>query len=230
MGDPIRLHLVTQIYRPQAEAELHRMLTCIVRNAELSFVWKLTVLAENINVNFRDDKIHVERIKSRATYADLMTLQSPPVLQQSTHFAIVNSDIFLSHDVGRLLERISRPSSVVALSRHEYWGELHPNPMASQDLWVFRSHPFAETLIDCSRLRLGVGGCDHLFAMGLYSYGYNIWNSCLNCEIRHNDPRLKLVYADPYYGTCFYPMPCKIEDIEQTTPSYAIRQVRRPLQ
>jgi predicted SAM-dependent methyltransferase len=221
------LHLVVQLYG-QAGSEPHeRMLKCISENSKLDFVKKITVVWESANKTSNNKKIVIVPSQSRASYTDLLKFSQHMRDETITHIAVANTDILLSEDVLRVMKRITRNSSAAAVSRTEMTGDLCQNPKLSQDLWIFKKHRFTPKLLDRCDYQLGVAGCENLFAMALYSHGYNIWNPCLDCKVIHNDPAPKREWSDRYYGSYLFLPPCKVEEVDTTSPKYEGSHIRQ---
>ena len=214
------LHLVVQLYGEAGSMPHERMIDCIYKNSEIDFVSKITVLCEGEKL-FANSKIRSLPAKGRSSYADLMNIaQESSTKKEITHFAISNTDIFLTQDIADVMEKIVDSSAVAAISRTEMNGRLVEPPKSSQDLWVFKSHAFSPKVLRSTWQQLGIAGCEHLFAMSLYSHGYDIWNPCLDCQLIHNDPSPKIQWADRYYGTYLFLPPCNISDVGSVSPEY----------
>lgn len=223
----LRLHLVVQLYGMPSSASRERILKCIVDNSRLSFIQKITVVCEQYLHDFGNKNIDSIKSSTRATYADLLRVANARSSDVITHFAIANSDIFLSGDILRLMERISQCSTVAAVTRTELSGHLFPHPRYSQDLWLFKIHNPTQKVLNECEYRLGIAGCEHLFALALYAHGYDIWNPCHDCKIVHNDPNPAYHWDDRYYGSYLYLPPCTIADVEFARPRYELRIERR---
>jgi len=218
------LHLLVQLYQSRDSAANARMLECIQRNAELDFVQRITVLSEGPGPAIQHKKLKVVPITTRATFTDFLRTAACPVQRddETSHFAIANTDIFLSADIKSVLEKITASSTVVALTRRERDGELPRSPQATQDVWIFKNHNLAAGVIETSSYCLGIPGCENLFAASLFSHGYRIWNPCLDCNAVHNDPAPKTSWPDWYYGLFLHIPPCRVEDVESQSPKYKV--------
>jgi predicted SAM-dependent methyltransferase len=221
------LHLIVQLYGEHGSPARERILSCIRENSKLSFIQKITVICENQKQSFEETNIHTIISKRRATFADLLRVGASLGDSLVTHFAIANSDIFLSDDLARLMKRLSKPSSVAALTRTELNGQLFHQPSYSQDLWLFQVHSPIQEVLNSTNYHLGVAGCEHLFAMTLYTHGYDLWNPCLDCKIIHNDPVPKTQWSDRYYGSYLFLNPCLVEEAGSAEPSYEIHLCRK---
>ncbi len=221
------LHLIAQIYRPRTAEHLQRMIDCIEHNAELPFVQGITLLDEDSGVKWTSKKIRALPVIKRASYADLINAVSATGPLECSHFALMNSDIFLTGDVHTLLDRIDKLSTVAAVTRRELNGQLRPQPQCSQDIWIFKTHQPSTDLVESCRFRLGVAGCENLFAMCLYAHGYEVWNPCTNCIITHNDPSPRMNFPEWLFGAYLWLPPCTMEDVEAKQPSYLVRVVRK---
>jgi hypothetical protein len=221
------LHIIAQIYRPTQRDHLDRMIECIEHNASLEFVRRITLLDEDSGVYWANDKVHVIPVHKRASYADLLTIAASPAQQFSSHYALLNSDIIISDDILKLLQRVTSASTVAAITRRELDGELRLSPQASQDAWIMKAHELPSGLLDACYFRLGIAGCENLFAMSLYAHGYNLWNPCGDCTILHNDPQPRMSFPEWVYGAYLWLPACNIEDVENSTPSYELRVIRR---
>ena len=224
---PLGLHLVVQLYgQPQSKAH-ERMLECIQKNSELEFVKRITVVCEGKRTEFRDKKIKAIASNRRASYADLLKAAQSYSSEEVTHFAVANTDIFLTEDILCVMRKITKTSSLAAISRTETNGQLIAEPKVSQDLWIFKAHQIIPRVLAQCEYLLGIAGCEHLFAMSLYSHGYDIWNPCLNCQVIHNDPNPKNQWADRYHGSYLFIPPCDTNDIGSTQPKYEVSLMRR---
>lgn len=221
------LHIIAQIYRPTQRDHLDRMIECIERNASLEFVRRITLLDEGSGVNWANDKIHVIPVNRRASYADMLSIASSTTHQFSSHYALLNSDIIISDDILKLLQRVTSTSTVAAITRRELDGELRLSPQASQDAWILKAHDLPSDLLDACYFRLGIAGCENLFAMSLYAHGYNLWNPCGDCTIVHNDPQPRMSFPEWVYGAYLWLPACKIEDVENSPPNYELQVIRK---
>ncbi len=221
------LHLVAQFYRPPQREHLDRMVECIQRNADLEFVRGITLLDEDSGVDWENEKIRVVPTKRRASYADMLMVASDNEDVLYSHYALMNSDIILSADIRQLLPRITKPSTVAAITRRELDGSLRPQPKCSQDAWIFKARKPPGDLLDACFFRLGIAGCENLFAMSLYAHGYDIWNPCADCTITHNDPAPRMTFPQWVFGAYLWLPPCAIGDVEATAPRYEVKVVRK---
>lgn len=199
------------------------MIDCIEHNAALPFVDAVTLLDQDSGVRWQSSKIRAIPTATRASYGDLLATDSSTRKNGATHLAITNSDIYLSHDVERLLQRINKQSTVTAITRREHNGQLYKQPKYSQDTWIFKTHPISNDVIKACDVELGIAGCEHLFAMALHCHGYSIWNPCLDCIIKHNDPTPHSQYNKRLYGAYLWLPPCRIDNVENVAPAYEVR-------
>lgn len=214
------LHLAVQTFNTN-ESTKNRIIECIHSNLAKNWIGKITILDEGFGVGLPvDSKISVIPISKRATYSDFMKVMFNENSSIYSHFGIANSDIFFSDDVESLLFKIKKTSTAICLTRHELAGGLCHNPKDSQDAWIFRQHSPASRLLDSSQYELGIAGCEVCFATALYSYGYDLWNPYIDCEITHNDPNPRIHFSDRYQGAYTLIHPCKLEDIEKTPSVY----------
>ena len=222
------LHLIIQLYGNENDIHFKRMSECIYKNAELNFVKMITIVCDlNTTPPPNGDKIRVLFSDKRSSYANLLSCALPSDKGQgTTHFALANSDIFLSGDIYKCMENITHASHVAAISRREINGRLVENPYCSQDLWLFKSHDPSPQLLESSWNLLGIAGCEHLFAMSLYCHGYSIWNPCLDCSILHNDPIPKTSWEKRYFGSYLFLPPCSIAEIAAKPPKYKFNFAR----
>ena len=222
------LHLFVQLYIPPQEEHLHRMLTCIASNARLAFVSAITVLSEGVAVEVQQDHVRVVPVTGAMTFASMLEHASLSCCSAATHFAIGNTDIQLTSDLEALLPKLDSASTAVALTRHEWNGSLYERPLWSQDLWVFRRHdPSADLLRSCD-FRMGVAGCESLFAMALYAHGYDIWNPCLDCRVIHHDPAPRTDFPDRYHGAYLCLPECRLAEVGVGRPAYRFIVNRLP--
>lgn len=223
----LNLHLIVQLYGKPGSDVRDRMTDCITNNANIDFVSKITVMCESGQSSFSSKKIDILKSNGRATYADLLKIAQARSAPSVSHFAIANTDIILTPDILSLMDRLSEFSSVAAITRTESNGQLFAQPKYSQDFWIFKAHSFIQRVLGECGYKLGVAGCEHLFAMALYAHGYNIWNPCLDCKIIHNDPAPKLQWSDRYHGSYLFLPPCRIADVESEKPAYQVHLSRR---
>lgn len=220
----LSLHLIVQLYGNKDDLHFKRMSECIRKNAEFDFVEMITVVCDLGSAVPPDGgKIRVLFSDIRGSYASLLACaRSYDVVQGTTHYALSNTDIFLSNDIYKCMEQITHASHVAAISRTEMSGHLVEKPYCCQDLWLFKSHSPSPRVLESSWNLLGVAGCEHLFAMSLFCHGYNIWNPCLDCKIIHNDPSPKKIWDDSerYFGSYMFLPPCSIAEIATKPPQY----------
>jgi hypothetical protein len=222
------LHLFVQLYKPAQQDHFDRMLECLASNTRLPFVAAVTVMADGVTLDGADDRLRVVPISGPMTYASLLEQAASSCCPEATHFAIANTDIFLTADLEAVLFRLRDASHVVALTRHESNGSLYAMPLWSQDLWLFKAHAPSPALLKSCDYRLGVGGCESVFAMSLYSHGYQLWNPCLDCRIIHNDPSPRHDFPSRYYGAYLFMPECRILDVGAGQPAYQMSIKRSP--
>lgn len=226
---PLNLHLVVQIYGKPDTPSHSRMVACIEQNSRLDCISKISVLSENPEIYTGSGKVEIVPLVRRATFADCLKMCRSGKDELFTHFAIANTDIFLSEDLDRLLSRLDSKSTVAAVSRREADGSLCSDPKFSQDVWIFKSHCLDNEVLACAEYELGVAGCENLFARSLYEYGYDLWNPCLDCCFIHNDPEPKTAWDRRYYGIYLLLNPCSIDAVGEAPPSYGTGLHRRLL-
>jgi hypothetical protein len=227
LGSGPRLHLVVQLYRARSEDLFRRMCECIVANLGFDFVSRVTIVSENVEININNPKVAIVRVDKRLAYKDLLEVAFSDSKGHFSHVAISNTDIFLTDALRPLFNKVTKKSTVVALSRQELDGRPHQNPKFSQDFWLFLPHKPDDALMDACVFRLGIAGCEHMFAMALYSHGYSIWNPSVDCIVRHNDPNPRHAFYERYQGAYLFLPPCKTEDVEERDPRYEISIGRR---
>lgn len=220
MTEP-RLHLVVQLYGEVNSSSYLRMVDCINRNSELDCISKISVLAENPNNYTGWGKVEIVPIYRRASFADCLRVCRLEENSLATHFAIANTDIFLSEGLDRLLPALKCDSFVAAVSRRELDGSLCSDPKYSQDVWVFKSHWIGDDVLAFAEYELGVAGCENLFARTLHEYGYDLWNPCFDCRFVHNDPEPKTTWARRYFGFYLLLNPCAIDAVGAEPPCYS---------
>ena len=225
----LSLHLVVQIYGEPGTPSHSRMIACIEENSRLDCISRISVLSENPQAYVGSGKVVIVPIARRATFSDCLKICRPEKDSLITHFAIANTDIFLSEGLDRLLPRLANKSSVAAVSRREADGALCSDPKFSQDVWIFKSHCLDDEVLAFVNYELGVAGCENLFARTLHEYGYELWNPCLDCRFIHNDPEPKTAWERRYYGFYLLLNPCAIDAVGQVSPSYATGLHRRLL-
>ena len=213
------LHLVVQLYKPESQDRYQRLCDSILQNAELAFIDRITVVSEMEEAKLNHEKIKFKAFDHPASFGELMRIALCREAK-TTHAAIANTDILLTDDIDSLMDRLTKPSSVAAITRRELSGDHYPNPKCSQDLWLFKAHHPSEAVMQAANAQLGIAGCENLFAMSLYIHGYDIWNPCLSCSITHNDPEPNFSYSHRLLGSYLNLLPCKQEDIESSEPSY----------
>jgi len=206
------------------------MKECIEHNLKLDVVTQMTIVTQGVEVKTTHPKIQVIRTSERSTYAQLLKIGLDGNYDSSSHVAISNTDIFLPETLQLLARRLSSKLFVAAVSRHELDGVLRVIPKASQDLWLFCNHKPNEKFLTASDYELGIAGCENLFAMALYSHGYDIWNPSIDLIISHNDPNPRTSWSDWYYGAYLYLLPCSIDDVGSAKPRYEMSFARRKFQ
>jgi hypothetical protein len=222
------LELYVQIYPGNPEA-ISRMKQCIAHNSRLRFVQRIHVFNEGIKDIDINPKVSYEEIERRLSFAELVNAIFNTIKPLSSHIAIANSDIFLSDDIYKVLNKIRHRNTVIALTRREIDGHFLFNPKLSQDVWILKNHSPNEELQRKIQCYPGVAGCEHIFAMGLFCEGYEIWNPCLDCSVTHNDPKPKTKWSIRHHGAYLYIPPCQINDIENTKTPYEIHISRNQM-
>jgi hypothetical protein len=217
------LHFVTQHYHPCSPVKAKQLREALEFNLGLDIFDKVTLLLED-NADFSDfPSVSTKLLGRRALFSDFLELITEQA-DESSHIVFSNSDMMMSADILKAIDRVTMHNSVLALTRRELDGSLPSidNPSWSQDTWVMKSHKISSMLIETVRHSLGIAGCENLFAAQLVANGYNLWNPSLDVLTIHNDPSPTLTYSRDRRYNGFFAIPhlCHLLDIESTIPGY----------
>lgn len=218
---PPRLHFASQLYRPRREAEASRLLADLESNLRLPFVTRATVFLDGCEPPWHRPEVRFVSLNRRATYADFLGLMQEEFADSDappTHLLFANSDIVFDEAIGRAAAALTRSDWGICLTRRERDGSYPAGlePLQSQDAWLLPWQRPDPLLLDQLRaIRLGVAGCEHLYATALVAHGFSLWNPCEDCPALHNDPN-PVAYAPDgvrYWGMYAYVPSCRIEEV-----------------
>lgn len=233
---PPRLHFASQLYRPARTADGPRLLEALERNLRLPFVTAATVFLDGCEPPWQRAGVRFVPLQHRATYADFLTLMQEGPAESDlapTHLLFANSDIVFDEAIGRVAQAVSRPDQAICLTRRERDGSYPAGiePLQTQDAWLLAWQPPEPLLLDQLRgIRLGVAGCEHLYAAALVAQGFSLWNPCEDCLATHTDPE-PVAYAPDcprYWGLYAYVPPCRIEAVGEGDPDVFFCFARAP--
>lgn len=136
-----------------------------------------------------------------------------------------NADIYFDASLCQLNEYLSRPKSLVCLSRHNVTKDgtvvPHPRPKWSQDVWAINNDEIGRiTFLDQLKIRIGLCRCDNQFAYHFAVRGWDLFNPmehvmCYHkhaSEVRTYDKKdLDIVGALAFVYPCVEKQPSKIE-------------------
>jgi hypothetical protein len=216
------MRLYTQIYlHPQEKVSLIINET-ILSNAKQPHISEIIAVCEADAKPPAHPKIRSVPTDKRADFALMLQIAGDDSIHRSSPFCIANSDIELSDTAAKASHSLASPNSAIALCRHEANGDLYTYPKWSQDCWIFANHKPTKAVIERSKFDLGVAGCESMFAMALFTHGYNIWNPCLDVNIKHRDPKPQSAFIHRYYGAYLLLPPCQASVVEVDKPQYEI--------
>lgn len=231
---PPRLHFASQLYRPRRAAEGQRLLATLERNLRLPWINRATIFLDGIEPPWQRPQVRFLPLNRPATYSDFLELMAgAEPAEGSTHLLIANSDIVFEESIARVAAAISRPNWAICLTRRERDGTYPTGiaPLQSQDAWLLaQQEPDPQLLDQLRAIRLGVPGCEHLFAAALVAQGFTLWNPCEDCRATHTDPT-PVPYAaggERYWGLYAYVPPCRIEAIGRATPGVFFAYAQAP--
>jgi hypothetical protein len=238
MSDPTtpRLHFATQLYRPRRQADGPRLLAALVSNLQLPFVTGATIFLDDCEPPWHRPEVRFVRLNRRATYADFLELMQAGTAKPKvspTHLLFANSDIIFDDGIARAAAALTRPDWAICLTRRERDGSYPPGiePLQTQDAWLLaRQRPDPLLLDQLRAIRLGVAGCEHLYAAALVAHGFNLWNPCEDCRATHTDPD-PVAYApdgERYWGLYAYVPPCRIEAVGRQEPEIFFAYAHAP--
>jgi hypothetical protein len=227
------VHFATQLYQSQTKDCLSTLVPILEHNLAQPWISAGTVFLDHCAIPVQLPGVHWIRLDRRATYADFLELAGTVNRQQARHLLFANSDLAFDHSMERVGERLTTETSVVCLTRTEQSGQAPADvaPPQSQDAWMLRTQAVDPLLLQqIAGLRLGVPGCEHLFATALVSHGYDLWNPCIDCRALHMDPEPSSYHRDKqrYWGLYAYIPECHIEEIEQKRPDVIFSFAQKP--
>lgn len=171
------MNLLIEYFRSSDYQRHSEYLTCIHENLENEFIEKIYVfISDDVNLNFKSEKIEIIRRDERPTYKDLFEFCNDNLKDQIC--IIANADIILDETLS-VLNETNLDNIFVALTRWEVFCEngewcIAPfNNSSSQDVWAFKSP--IKTNDDMS-FRLGKPGCDNKIAKLMSEQGYILKN------------------------------------------------------
>lgn len=234
---PPRLHFASQLYRPRREDDASRLLADLESNLRLPFVMRATVFLDGCEPPWHRPEVRFVSLNRRATYADFLGLMQEEASADSdatpTHLLFANSDIVFDEAIGRAAAALTRSDWGICLTRRERDGGYPAGiePLQSQDAWLLPWQRPDPLLLDQLRaIRLGVPGCEHLYATALLAHGFSLWNPCEDCLAIHTDSQ-SVAYApdcERYWGLYTYVPPCRMEAVGSNAPGVFFSFARAP--
>jgi hypothetical protein len=212
------LHYATQLYRPSRQEDATRLLACIETNLQLRFIRRATIFLDGCEAPWQREGVEFVPMNRRADFADFLGLADCLEEERSTHLLFANTDIVFDASIHQAAQALVDRRHGVCLTRRELDGSYPAGiePMQSQDAWLVRKHPISHLLLDQLRsIRLGVAGCEHLYAAAMVAHGYSLWNPCEECIAIHREtsPGTYASQGDRYWGLYAYVPPCRLEDV-----------------
>jgi hypothetical protein len=233
---PPRLHFATQLYTPSREVDRIRLLAGIETNLQLPFITQATIFLDDCAAPWQQPQVRFVRLQRRATYADFLELLAGEDAEPAdawTHLLFANSDIIFDEEIAHVAAAVSCPDWAICLTRRELDGTYPAgiDPLQSQDAWLLARQQPDPLLLDQLRgVRLGVAGCEHLYAAALVAHGFTLWNPCEGCRATHTDPD-PVPYppaCERYWGLYAYVPPCQIEAIGRSDPEVYFAYAHAP--
>jgi hypothetical protein len=233
---PPRLHFATQLFRPRRQADGPRLLADLESNLRLRFVTRATIFLDGCEPPWQRPGVRFVPLHRRATYADFLGLLEVEPVEPSaspTHLLFANSDIVFDDSIGRAAAAVTQPDWAICLTRRERDGSYPAGiePLQSQDAWLLAQQRPDPLLLDQLRaIRLGVAGCEHLYAAALVAHGFSLWNPSENCLATHTDPD-PVGYppdGERYWGLYAYVPPRRIEAIGRVDPEVFFAYAHAP--
>lgn len=233
-----RLHYATQLYMPSDSNVYNHLTEGLKHNLQLPYLTEATVFLDNCEPPFEDPRVNWIPRKGRASFSDFLKLadtNTRPVDKHgaTTHLLFSNSDIVFNEGIKELVSVLSEPAWAACLTRREIDGSFPVgiDPLQSQDAWLLRRQPLAESLIEQMKgVRLGIAGCEHVLAAALVAHGFDLWNPCEDCLAFHTDsaPRTHYPMGDRYWGLYAYVPSCRVQDLGRKYPSIRFAYARAP--
>lgn len=226
------LHYATQLYRPDDDTHYRRLLFGLERNLSLLALEHATIFLDNCMPPWKHPRVTWINLDRRATFGDFLSVANSNQ-DTSDHLLFANSDIIFDEEIGKLAEAMRQPEWVSCLTRREIDGSYPQgiDPLQTQDAWLLMKQPIPTLLLEqLHSIRLGIPGCEHLFAAAMVSHGFDLWNPCEDCRILHNDPRPNTHEPDGqrYWGLYAYIPPCTIQDVGNSCPEVFFAYAQAP--
>lgn len=170
---------MTPYYKAASSSRQAELDLCLERNFQNEFIDRIVlIIDDNATPPISHEKIIVNRVESRPTYADWLQLIKDKEIAGSVILA--NSDIYFDDSVSRIHEILRNRNTFMALTRWELVGkdfERHPNPQWSQDSWAISTDSLIDAnLTDRLRFGMGVPRCDNKVAYVFATAGWKIKN------------------------------------------------------
>lgn len=211
-------HYATQLYRPEKPEGFARLLAGIEANLQLPGLDRATIFLDCCDPPWSHPAVEWIPLQRRASFSDFLELAMKQEVTGVTHLLFANSDIVFDGEIARLAAVVTDPQWVICLTRRELDGAfpIGLEPLQSQDVWLVKCQQFASLLLDQLRaIRLGVAGCEHLFAAAMVAHGFQLWNPCEDVVATHSDPE-PVQYApdgERYWGLYAYVPQGRLADV-----------------
>ncbi|WP_338441498.1 hypothetical protein VZG28_12760 [Synechococcus elongatus IITB4] len=200
---------------PNRQEELNYVLQ---ENLKLQFDDYFIFIHPDLDFPSDDQRITYISLQDRLKFSNFLEIVT---CTDNQLLVLINSDIQLNESLFSSTSYL-QIGMMFALTRYEKNGELaySDNPRISQDTWIMKSQPLPQTLIDQSQIQLGIPGCENLFSGSMKSYGFEVFNPCLDIQTyhHHDSDYRTTASSERYWGLYYEPEPCFLKDISEGRP------------
>lgn len=178
----MNINLLISYFKSDNDYRNYEIETSLVNNIDLKFINKIYLFSEYVfdEKYFEcSNKIKLVKCKNRPTYSDMFRFVRKNRMEKDINI-ISNADIYFDNSILNSLN--IRYDECYALTRYDN-DILHDRPEVTQDAWMFKN--VNSKLIENSKIRLGIPGCDNYIAAVFNESGYKVLNPCYDIIINH---------------------------------------------
>lgn len=190
------INIIIQTYNEKNSDRRKELEYCILQNLNNIYVNIVFDLGDDI---YLDNNIMQHEKFKRVSHKEWLTFQQTFNFANENsingnYWCLINLDIFLDHkSLWSLAKSYLNNNYCIALSRHEYNGDINNSVMDTkfsklyhahtQDAWLFKTPIKVENI----NFEFGLLGCDNAIADRLLKSGLQVINLPITFKIYHND-------------------------------------------
>ena len=196
----MKINLYTTYFKSENTERQQEINYCLLQNIKNLYINQINIfldeytiqsdlyhLFDNQDNHIYTNKLNFIRINRIPTYRDW--IQYSKTNNAISIFA--NADIYFDESVNKISNYLSKPNSMICLSRHEDRSNSctpHSSPHWSQDAWAINtSHIENIKFLEKLDIATGKSRCDNKFAYIMNVYGWDLYNpyEVIKCFHKH---------------------------------------------